>query len=132
MLRGGALPAVAVAVPAVALGALLAGRDGAAGAAAGSAAVAASSLLTLVTMLVTRHVAPELALGAALLTYSTKVVALGLALLAWREATWMSPTAFALSVLAGVLAWTAGELRAFARLRLPVFDTAVPGTADRS
>jgi ATP synthase protein I len=124
MLVGGAVPCAVVAVLVLVASAVAAGGRGALGALVGSVLVVAVFSLTLAAMHVTRRVAPELTLGMALLTYTTKAVALGIALIAWRDATWMSTTALGASVLACTLAWLLGQVRSYAALRVPVYGGA--------
>lgn len=124
MLVGGVVPCAAVGLVAVAVATATGGAHGAVGALVGVALVAVVFSLTLATMRVTRRVAPELTLGMALLTYTTKAAALGLALVAWRDATWMSTTALGATVLACTVAWLAGQVRSYAAMRVPVYGGA--------
>ncbi len=69
---------------------------------------------------------PRTVLAAALASYIGRVVGLG-ALLAAALAnadrlTAMDPTAVAVTTIAVVLGWLGMEIRAFSRLRMPVFD----------
>lgn len=124
MVRGALVPSAVVAVVAVPVALVVAGAPGAAGAALGAAVVVGSGGLTLAAMRVVRDAPPEVELAMALLTYGTKVVALGV-LLVGTPSSWEVSRA-ALAVVAGLalLVWTAGLVRASTRLRLPVLADA--------
>lgn len=83
--------------------------------------------LSLLVMRQTAHLEPTTMTAAVLATYTAKIIALGLAAIAMRDASWLSGTALALTVIASTLVWLAFAVRAFAGLRMPVTD--VPALA---
>jgi ATP synthase protein I len=124
MLRGAAVPTAGTGVAAVVVAALTQGADGAVGALLAALVVLGSFSASLVVMRATARSNPHSVLAAALLTYVTKVGVLGLFLVLVQGATWLSGTAFALAAIACAVVWLAFEVRAFARLRILVADTA--------
>jgi ATP synthase protein I len=128
MLRGALVPTAAVVLVATAAGLVLGGRV-LAGAALGAAVVVAFFATSLLVMSAVRHAAPEMLLAAALSVYAAKVAVLG-GLVFWlRDEAWLSPTAFAVTALACAVAWLAGQVRAFTRMRLPVWRTGSKSSA---
>ena len=121
MLRGGALPAVLAAVVAVVVAGLQAGAHGVAGSVLASVVVVVSFSSSLVVMSRAAKVAPQLVMLVALITYTAKVVVLGIFLVVFAGAGWLSGRAFALTAVAVAVVWLAGELRAFTRVRTLVF-----------
>jgi len=122
MLRGGALPAVAASALALVAFTVLDGRLGAAGSALAIVVVLvtfASSVLLLGKM---AAVDPRVVFMAAMVSYTTKVGLLGLFLLVFRDAQWLSPVAFAVTAIATSLAWSIGEVVAFTRVRTLIYD----------
>ncbi|WP_299033596.1 hypothetical protein [uncultured Pseudokineococcus sp.] len=120
MVRGALLPSAAVSLSAVPVAFLVAGSAGAAGAALAAAVVVGSGGLTLAAMRVARDAPPEVELAMAMLTYGTKVVALG-ALLVGMPPSWdVSRTSLAVVTVLALLVWTACLVRTSTRLRLPV------------
>lgn len=121
MLRGGAVPALAAAVVAVVVAGLQVGGRGVAGSALASVVVVASFASSLLVMSRTAKVAPQLVMLVALTTYTGKVVVLGIVMVLFAGAGWLSGSAFALTAVAVAVVWLAGELRAFTRVRTLVF-----------
>ena len=117
MLRGGALPAVAVGVVAVVVATLVDQGRGTAGALLAVVVVVASFGSSLAVMSRVAKVDPTLVMAVALLTYVTKVGLLGLLVLLLGGAEWLSGTAFGATAVAVALAWMTGELVAFTRVR---------------
>lgn len=123
MLRGAAIPTIAVgAICAVV--AFAQGTSALVGALLGVVVVIAFFSLSLVVMRATANARPDLVLGVVMLTYITKVGALAIVLVLFRNATWLSATAFALTALACTLTWLAFEVRAFMRMRVFVVEPA--------
>jgi len=119
MLRGSVLPTVAVAVLAVAVFAFVGARE------AGSAALGASLVigffsLSLLVMRRSAHLAPTTVMAVVLATYTVKIVALGVAMVLLRDASWLSGTALGLTVVGCTIVWLGFEMRAFTRLRVLV------------
>ena len=130
LLRGAGRFAVGPVVPVLVVASAVSGRPGALGALVGAALVLAFSGSTLVVMRAARRVDPLMTLAVAMALYTTKASLLFVAAPVLREAALSRPWAAAAAVLVSA-AWSAGLVRAFTRLRLPVFDVArpVPGGA---
>ena len=128
MMRGGAVPGLAAGLVTVAVSAAWGPR-----AVAGAAVGAAVALVVLwagpsvVAYVSTRL--PGAALAAALSTYASTVVALGVAFVVLAPQPWLSPDHTAAALLAVPVAWLAGQLRAFVTLRVPAFDVPLPPAA---
>ncbi|MGQ7297410.1 hypothetical protein [Quadrisphaera sp. KR29] len=132
MLVGGAVPAAALAVAAVVVFTVLDGGLGAAGAVTASLLVGVTFAASTLVLQRVRHLEPVIVLGIAMVGYMTVVLLLGLFLVLFRDATWLSPLSFAISACAVSLAWTVGQVVAFTRVRTLLFDEQpAPGGADR-
>jgi len=59
-------------------------------------------------------------------TYTVKIIALGLAMVLLRDASWLSGPALALTVILCTVVWLAFEMRAFTRMRVLVTTPATP------
>lgn len=124
MLRGALVPTAVVAAAGLAVGLVLGGRV-LAGTAVGAGVVVTFFGVTLLVMSAVRNAAPELLMAVAMSVYATKVAVMG-ALVFWlRDETWLSATAFAATAIACAVAWLAGQVRAFTRMRVPVVDPGV-------
>ena len=127
MLRGGVVPSIAVAVVAVIVSTLVSGSLGLAGSALAAVLVVVS---TASTMLILRRMAgldPRVVFMGAMVSYLFKVMLLGIFLLVFRNADWLSPIAFAVTAIVVSLAGTIGEIVAFTRVRTYIYDE--PGPA---
>lgn len=122
MLRGGLVPAVAVGVVAIAVFAAVQGSLGAAGSALATAVVLVSSVSTLVILRKMAGLDPRVVLMGALVAYFFKVMLLGVFLIAFRNAEWLSPLAFAVTAIVVSLASTIGEVVAFTRVKTFIYD----------
>ena len=127
MLRGGVVPSLAVAVVAIVVSTLVSGSQGFAGSALAAAVVVLS---TASTMLILRRMAgldPRVVFMGAMVSYLFKVMLLGVFLLVFRNADWLSPIAFAVTAIVVSLAGTTGEIIAYTRVRTYIYDE--PGPA---
>jgi hypothetical protein len=131
MLRASAVPTVAVALVAVATAALVGGAMQAWSAGLGAALVILFFSLSLLVMQRTAGWQPTAVMSVVLATYTLKIVALGLAMVLLRDATWLSGQALALTVIVCTLVWLAFEMRAFTRLRVFVSSSPVPPSRGR-
>lgn len=122
MLRGGGLPALAVGAVALVVATAVDGRLGAAGSALATAVVVVSFASSVLVLRRTAALDPLLVFAVAMVTYVTKVGLLGLFLLLFAGADWLSPRAFALTAVVTALAWTTGEVVAFTRVRTLVYS----------
>jgi len=74
----------------------------------------------------TAHLQPVAVMSVVLATYTVKIVALGVAMVVLRDASWLDGQTLALSVIACTVVWLAFEMRAFTRMRVLV----APGLED--
>lgn len=72
------------------------------------------------------RISPGAALGAFVITYMVKVFAVGFALLQAGLPEWVDRPWFLWSALGAVVLWQAGEIRAFSKARMPIFDPDAP------
>ncbi len=132
MLRGGAVPAVVVGVVALAVFAVTEGALGAAGSALAAVVVLLSTLSTLVILRKLAGLDPRVVLMGALVAYFFKVGLLGVFLLLFRNAEWLSPVAFAVTAIVVSLASTIGEIVAFTKVKTYIYDQhSTPSEAQR-
>jgi len=122
MLRGGAVPAGIVGALALVVFTVVDGAVGAAGSAVATAVVLVCSASTLILLRRTVGLDPRVVFLAAMIGYFTKVGLLGVFLLLFRDAEWLSPIAFAVTAIAVSLASTIGEILAFTRTRTLIYD----------
>jgi ATP synthase protein I len=122
MLRGGILPAVAVGLAAFGVFVAVEGALGAAGSALGIAVVLLSTVSTLLILRRMAGLDPRVVLMGALVAYFFKVFLLGVFLVLFRNAEWLSPLAFAVTAIVVSLAGTIGEVVAFTRVKTYVYD----------
>jgi ATP synthase protein I len=128
MLRGGAVPAAIVGAVALVVSTVVDGALGAAGSALATAVVLLCTLSTLVLLRRTAGLDTRVVFLAAMIGYFTKVFLLGVFLVLFRNADWLSPLAFAVTAIVVSLASTAGEIVAFTRTRPLIYDEpAEPG-----
>ena len=130
MLRGGVLPSLAVGVVAIAVFTAVQGSLGAAGSALATVLVVASAASTMIFLRRMAGLDPRVVFLGAMVGYFFKVGLLGVFLLVFRTADWMSPMAFAITAIVVSLAGTAGEIVAFTRVKTYIYDQ--PPTEVRS
>lgn len=132
MLRGGALPSLAVAVVAIAVFTAVQGSLGAAGSALAAALVIASAASTMLILGRMAGLDPRVVFMGAMVSYFFKVGLLGVFLLVFRNAEWLSPLAFAVTAVVVSLAGTIGEIVAFTRVKTYIYDEPAPSSEVRS
>ncbi|MCY7401394.1 MAG: hypothetical protein LH477_10615 [Nocardioides sp.] len=120
LVRRALVPLVAAGAGASAIGFLVGTREGL-GALLGALLAVVVFTGTLLLMQLTADMAPQLALGVALLAYWTKVSLLAMLLLAARALEWFDPWWFGGSVVGGSLLWTVLHVRAVSGARVLVF-----------
>lgn len=129
LLRG-ALPPAVVAGALVTIGAaFLAGTRGVAGALIGLGVVVLFSGTGLLVMRAVRNTDPMITMMVGLLSYTVRIILFGLAIMllgAVDTDAWLDRIAFVISVLVSVAAWIGGEIRAYNRTRILVYDVEVP------
>ncbi len=126
LLRGGLLGLLVAAVPTLALCWLLAGPAGLAAGAAAAGVVLAFFALGQALQLAVADASPRIALFVALASYALRVLLLGVLLSAALSAPvrgGLPAGALLGSTLTATLGWITGEVIAFTRLRIPVFDS---------
>lgn len=130
MLRGSLAPTLVVGALAVGAAAI-AGAQQAGSATLGVLLVVVFFSLSLVVMQRTAHLEPTTVMAVVLASYTVKIVALGVVMIALRDAVWVSGPALALSIIVCTLVWLAFEMRAFTRLRVLVTaEHPASGTGD--
>jgi ATP synthase protein I len=123
MARGAALATAAAAPVALGLAWWAAGSKGVLGAAFGLALAVAFFSATLLAVGAAGRVQPELMLPAAVLTFTFKMVVIGLLLFLLRDTTAFDREAFALALVAGTVIYLAAEIRFAMRARIPYVVT---------
>ncbi|MEZ0166308.1 hypothetical protein AB2L27_16225 [Kineococcus sp. LSe6-4] len=113
-------PVLAVGVACTLVGAT-AGWSGALGAAAGSVLAIVFLASTFWLLRILRDLAAGLSLAVALAVYLFKITTLATAVLVLLRVDALSARAVALAAAACTVAWLAAEVRAFSRMRTPVF-----------
>jgi hypothetical protein len=126
LLLGGAVGGVAATVVCLVVAGLLLGRSGVLSAAVAAALVLFFYGLGQYVMVLFADVGARLLLSVALLSYTTRVLVLGLALLVYqRNADALSalvPNAVFLTTVGVVVGWLVAEVWVFARLRVTAYD----------
>jgi ATP synthase protein I len=130
MLRGGLVPAAAVGLVALAVATAVQGGLGAAGSALATVVVLVSSASTFLFLRRMAGLDPRVMFLGAMVGYFFKVGLLGVFLVAFRNADWLSPMAFAVTAVLVSLAGTTGEIVAFTRVKTYIYDqpTTPPAT----
>lgn len=123
MARGAALATAAAAPVALGLAWWAAGAKGVLGAAFGLALAIAFFSATLLAVGAAGRVQPELMLPAAVLTFTFKMVVIGLLLFLLRDTTAFDREAFALALVAGTVIYLAAEIRFAMRAKIPYVVT---------
>ena len=121
LLRGSLVPTAAAAVVCVVV-ALFSSPKAAYSAAFGAALVIFFFSATLLVMKRTADLAPTTVMMIVMATYTFKVVVLGVAMFALRDASWVSGYAVGVSITVCALVWLFFEMRAYKRLRIFVYD----------
>ncbi len=122
MLRGGLVPAAVVGAVSIAVWTAIDGSLGAAGSALATVLVLVSSASTFLFLRRMAGLDPRVMFLGAMVGYFFKVGLLGVFLLVFRNAEWLSPMAFAVTAVVVSLAGTAGEILAFTRVKTYIYD----------
>ena len=125
LLRGGAVPALVVGAV-LAVGLAFAGPSAAVGAVVGTVVTCLAMSAGPLVMRGTRRWSPPAVMAVSLLTYGVVVAVLGVVYLALSRVAWVSAGHLGVALIVCGAVWTAGELRAAARLRVLAFG----GSAD--
>lgn len=132
VLRGAGLPALA-AIAVVALAGLVTDRDHALSALVGGAIGVVALAAGPVLQWLCRSLDPEMALGVAVLAYCVVIGGAGIGYSALNDLPWLSGDWAGGGLLAAIIVWTAGQMRAVTRLRQLLYGDApqpVSGTTD--
>jgi ATP synthase protein I len=119
MARGATLATAAATPVVLAVAFFAAGGRGVLGAAFGLALAVGFFSATLLAVGAAGRVSTDLMLPAALLTFTVKMVAIGMLLFLLRDTTAFDRAAFALSLVAGTCVYLAAEIRFALRARIP-------------
>jgi hypothetical protein len=126
MLRGALVAAVVVGVNAAAVAAVAAGLQGLWGALLGLLMVVIFSGGGLLALHLSRRTSPTMQLAVALASYTGRIAVFGgllaVALNSDSLAAHVNLTALGLTALVVVMGWMAGEIWAWSRLRIPIYD----------
>ncbi|MBP2705197.1 hypothetical protein JOL79_15380 [Microbispora sp. RL4-1S] len=133
VLKGAAVPTLIVGLVAVVVAAFAIGAKGALGAGIGLVLVAAFFTVGLAVVSWAGRVSPMAMMAAAVVGYVVKVLALMLLMIAIDGVSAFDTKSLALTVVACTLAWTAGEMRGFMKLKMLYVepDVQVPGRGSR-
>lgn len=129
LLRGSFLPTAVVGLLAVVVG-MFSGPKAAWSAALGAVLVLAFFTVSLLAMKRTAHLAPTAVMLVVMVTYTVKILALGLVMVVLRDAAWVSGYAVGVTITVCALVWLYFEMRAYKRLRIFAFspqDDTQPG-----
>ncbi|TQM62395.1 hypothetical protein [Humibacillus xanthopallidus] len=121
LLRGSLLPTVVAALGCIVVG-LFSSPKAAWSAAFGAALVIFFFSLTLLVMKRTADLPPTTVMIVVMLTYTFKVIVLGVAMFLLRDVSWVSGYAVGLAITVCALVWLFFEMRAYKRLRIFAYD----------
>lgn len=134
LLRGSLWPTLVAAVVCIAVG-LVSSPMAAWSAALGAGLVVAFFSLTLLVMQRTADLPPTTVMVVVMVTYTVKVLVLGVVMFAVRDVSWLSGYAVGVTITVCALVWLFFELRAYRRLRIFTYDpqgaAALPASEDR-
>ncbi|MFI7065559.1 hypothetical protein ACIBL3_31500 [Kribbella sp. NPDC050124] len=126
MLRGALVAALVVGVNATAVSTVAAGTAGLWGALLGLVMVVVFSGAGLLALHLSRRTSPTTQLAIAMASYTGRIAIFGgllaLALNSESLATHVNLTVLGISALVVVMGWMAGEIWAWSRLRIPIYD----------
>ncbi|TCO18609.1 hypothetical protein EV652_115153 [Kribbella steppae] len=126
MLRGALAAALVVGVNAAAVSTVAAGLEGLWGALLGLLMVVVFSGAGLVALHLSRRASPTMQLAIAMTSYTGRIAIFGgllaLALSSESLARHVNLTVLGISALVVVMGWMAGEIWAWSRLRIPIYD----------
>jgi len=135
MLRGSLWPTLVTAAVCIVVG-LFSSSMAAWSAALGAGLVVGFFSVTLLVMKHTADLPPTTVMLVVMVTYTVKVIVLGLVMFAVRDVSWLSGYAVGLTITVCALVWLFFELRAYKRLRIFAYDpkgaAALPGQEDRT
>ena len=120
LLRGSFVPTAVVGLGAVVV-AVFSGPKAAWSAALGAVLVLAFFTISLLAMKRTANLAPTAVMLVVLVTYTLKILALGVVMVLLRDAAWVSGYAVGVTITVCTLVWLYFEMRAYKRLRIFAF-----------
>jgi ATP synthase protein I len=126
MLRGALVAALVVGINAAAVSTVAAGTAGLWGALLGLVIVVTFSGAGLLALHLSRRTTPTVQLGVAMASYTGRIAIFGgllaLALNSEGLARHVNLTVLGISAMVVVMGWMAGEIWAWSRLRVPIYD----------
>jgi ATP synthase protein I len=122
ILRGAAIPTAIAAVVFAALSAVAAGQKGLIGSLVASLIVGAFFTVGLVIIARAARISPPVMMQVAIISYMVKIALLFGFVVAFKDATWFNPKAFAASLVASTLVWTGAQIWAFSREKILYVD----------
>jgi hypothetical protein len=121
LLRGSLLPTAVVGLGCVVVG-LFSSPKAAWSAALGAAIVIFFFSVTLFVMKRTADLPPTTVMIVVMITYTVKVIVLGVVMFALRDVTWASGYAIGVSITVCAVVWLFFEMRSYKRLRIFAYD----------
>lgn len=131
MLRGAALPTLAVGVVATVVAGLQRGGPAVLAAVLATVVVSLSFSSTLLVMRRMARTNPASVMAAALATYMGKVLVLGVFLVLFGRASWLDGQVFGVVAIVCAAVWLLFEALSYSRLRVLVMDPDAAGRAER-
>jgi hypothetical protein len=130
LLRGSLLPTAAVGLGCVVVG-LFSSPKAAWSAALGAAIVIFFFSVTLLVMKRTADLPPTTVMIVVMITYTFKVLVLGVVMFGLRDVTWASGYAIGLSITVCAIVWLFFEMRSYKRLRIFAYDPGGEASLER-
>ncbi|MDF3297848.1 hypothetical protein [Streptomyces tropicalis] len=134
MLAQAAVPTAAVGVIAAVVGGVVAGGKGALGAVVATVVVLLFMGIGLYVLQRTARSLPHLFQAMGLMLYAAQILLLFIFLAVFKHTTLFNPRAFAITLVAGTLAWIVAQARAHMKAKILYVepDASSSATADRS
>lgn len=130
LLRGSVLPTALAGLVCAVIG-LFSSPKAAWSAAFGALLVILFFSLTLLVMKRTADMEPIAVMVAALITYTFKVVLVGVAVFLLRDVSWLSPYAAGMTIIVCAVVWLFFEMRSYKHLRIFAYDPDGAASLDR-
>ena len=131
ILRGAAMAAAPVGLVATVVSAVVAGEKGLTGALVALGAVVVFFVLGFVALMRITRDRPQLAMSAGMLVYAVQILLIGVFIIVFSGTTLFNGRAFALTLLATVLAWVAGQVRQTLTSRMLYVDPQATAPVNR-
>jgi ATP synthase protein I len=122
ILRGAAIPTAIAAVILAVVSAIVAGQKGLIGSILASVIVGAFFTVGMFVIARAGRISPQVMMQVAILSYMVKIALLFGFVVAFANATWFNPKAFAASLVASTLVWMGAQIRAFSKEKILYVD----------